>query len=372
MATARVADGAPRCRKRYELERALWKQGHRFPTGDHAQIGQPLSGFDCVVNIWGWLDAREDPQGRLYGVTAEELEREACWHGKPGVLWQALLDTEWIEHDGAGLRWHDYYALNGRVIADRLKKRARRAKAEPAPDGPRAGGTRGGTRGGTNRGDTTGDKKGDGTSPRSASGDTRGDARGDEQEGQEGGVTRARSGSGSGSDLKKLPLVSGSGVDPARDPRPTAVPGGSSSPPAPPEGAKPVLPRRRGREALLSAEPNLAEQPARDDGRARTLRTGRGYLGLIAARDPERYARLMETGLRNPAPGALLLEVDPSAFRVLEEDLERRWDGVTDHEAYVRSALADAWWGALGRLADAATAARARRRGGDAPSVAAG
>lgn len=331
MGTARVADGATRDRKRYDLERHLYKVGHRFPTGDRVRNGQPLSAWDCLCNLWNWLDSRDDPQGRMYGVTAEEVEREAWWDGKPGQLWQALVDTEWVEHDGLGYRWHDYWAMNGKTITDRLKKRRKRGDEPPnEPDTSPRGGTPKGTQRGTG-------------------------------EGTGGGTDRGRLslGSGSGRSEEDLPPDPTSSVDPARE----RSAGGSLEPPAQAEGARaaPGLPHGPALLAALTAEPNLAQVPARADGRSRTLQTGRHYLGQLAIRHRPTWERVTASGARNPLPGRLLRDVDPEAFGRVVEDLERNLPGKTDPEPYVRSALADAWLDVLGRIADRAQASRARR-----------
>lgn len=148
MGTARVKDSAPLCAKRYDLERRLAKGGHRWPSGLKVLPGQAMSGFELVVRLWGWLDGRSDPSGRLHDVTPEDIEAAAGWDGQEGLLWACLLASRWIDKEEEGYRWHDYHMMNGLTIKDRNKKRDKRGDAR-------------GDRMGDNQGDETGDAEGD-------------------------------------------------------------------------------------------------------------------------------------------------------------------------------------------------------------------
>lgn len=154
MGTARIVEDYWNCGKRWDLEGYVFDRGHRWPKQPD---GRPMSAAECGANVLHWLDERSDPSGRLDDVTPAMLERRARWTGKPGLLYEALVATKWIDRDAAGgTRWHDYWSLNGETIKARLKKARQRAE-----DGGQEGGThRGDKEGGHDPGTTRGDDQG--------------------------------------------------------------------------------------------------------------------------------------------------------------------------------------------------------------------
>lgn len=122
---ARIVEDFWTCGKRWELEGFLFDKGHRFPK---RPCGMPMSGAEHVALLFDWLDERDSTTGDLSGVEPSALELRARWSGKAGLLWAALVAVGWIDVDKRGTRWHDYYALNGKVIEERLKKRRLRGQ----------------------------------------------------------------------------------------------------------------------------------------------------------------------------------------------------------------------------------------------------
>lgn len=134
---ARIVEGLFTCRKRWALEAAVAKTGHRW------RAPAPMCAAECVARILCWLDDRCDPKGRIHDATADDVELAAGWVGKPGALVEALVSTGWIDRTPAGMEWHDYGSLNRITLSDRLKKQGKR-------------GTDGGTKEGTGRGTRNG------------------------------------------------------------------------------------------------------------------------------------------------------------------------------------------------------------------------
>ena len=169
MATARISESLWTCAKRWLLEAAVERSGHRWSA---ARLRAPMCAAECVARLLAQLDARCHPDGSMADMDAEHVEFIAGWTGKPGVLTEALIRTGWIDQTEAGMFWHDYGSFNGSTLRDRLKKRALRP--------------------GTGRGhraDLRGDKVGDKV------GDEVGEVGGDE-------VGASGSGSGSGSGVR--------------------------------------------------------------------------------------------------------------------------------------------------------------------------
>lgn len=131
---ARIVEGLFTCTKRWALEARLIADGHRWPRRPASERA-PMSGAECICRILCWLDNRDDPHGRMYGVASSEIELSAQWTGVAGALVTALLDTEWIVRDAGGLRWHDYASLNRITISDRVKKRDKRGDAAGDKEG---------------------------------------------------------------------------------------------------------------------------------------------------------------------------------------------------------------------------------------------
>lgn len=155
MGVARLVEDYWTCGKRWDLEGFLFDRGHRWPKRPD---GRPMSAAECGGLILHWLDERSIPNGRLDGVTPAELERRARWSGKPGLLWEALVETGWIDDVGGGaFAWHDYYSLNGETIKERNKKRAQRDGLNLSHENPGTG--RVDKRGGQGRGTSRGDKR---------------------------------------------------------------------------------------------------------------------------------------------------------------------------------------------------------------------
>jgi hypothetical protein len=111
------------CTKRWALEAALTKAGHRW-QGHRAR--QPMSGAECLCRILAWLDQRSDPTGDISDCQPEDVELAAGWTGKEGALYAALVATKWVDEEGLSRRWHDYGSFNGNTIRDRNKKRGLR------------------------------------------------------------------------------------------------------------------------------------------------------------------------------------------------------------------------------------------------------
>jgi hypothetical protein len=114
MATARIAEGLWTCTKRWALEVAIEKAGHKWP---HARARQPMSGAECLCRVLAWMDARGDSRGDLSDATPDDIEFAAGWVGAPGVLYAALTGTGWIDRQGEATVWHDYAAYNSLALA---------------------------------------------------------------------------------------------------------------------------------------------------------------------------------------------------------------------------------------------------------------
>lgn len=116
MATARILDAFWLSSKRRRLERFLAQAGHRWP--DDPARG-PMCGGECIARALAFLDGRGDPAGSLAGLDDGDLELEAGWNGKPGLLVQALVECGWIDVTPDGRWWHDFGAFNAKAIAAR-------------------------------------------------------------------------------------------------------------------------------------------------------------------------------------------------------------------------------------------------------------
>lgn len=176
--SARIVEGIFTCTKRWSLETVLEnvrKTAPKTRRNRALKLRLPMSGIEHVLRILCWIDTLDDPSGRLYDKTHHDVELAAQWDGPPGALVSALIATGWIDKDEHGMRWHDYFRMNGNAISDRVKKRRRRGDHPPGDKGDK-------------RGDDRGDKTGDKT------GDSKGDNRG-------------ASGSGSGEILTDLPAL---------------------------------------------------------------------------------------------------------------------------------------------------------------------
>lgn len=161
---ARIVEGLFTCRKRWALEAAVAKSGHRW------RAPAPMCAAECVARILCWLDDRGDPKGRIHDATDDDVELAAGWVGKPGALVEALVSTGWVDRTPAGMEWHDYGSLNRLTLTDRLKKLDRDRRMSPNSVGGRP----------RKRGDQTNHGKGDqrGDQTRDRTGDQRQDQRG--------------------------------------------------------------------------------------------------------------------------------------------------------------------------------------------------
>lgn len=203
--SARIVEGIFTCTKRWALENAL-ENVRTFNAKRARKMRLPMCGIEYVLRILTWVDSLDDPSGRLYGQTPHSIELAAQWDGPPGALVKALIETGWIDETPDGMRWHDYWRMNGIAIADRVKKRRKRGDTSPHPTGD-------------GRGDSKGDKTGDST------GDTSG---------------ASGSGSGSGGLLRESPPQRAD--DAAAGPMgpPPRVAAADSSQPAPISFAPPI------------------------------------------------------------------------------------------------------------------------------------
>lgn len=122
MANARIYGDFWTGTKRRKTELFLSKAGHRWPA-DPAR--GPMCAAECISRIWSFMDTREDASGGLTDVSDDDLEMEAGWSGKPGLLVEALTSCGWIDMsaDGKSRRWHDYGAFNAKAFAVRQNGR---------------------------------------------------------------------------------------------------------------------------------------------------------------------------------------------------------------------------------------------------------
>lgn len=115
MANARIYSDFWTGTKRRKTELFLSKAGHKWPL-DPAR--GPMSAAECIGKIWAFMDLREDPAGDLSDLSDDDLELEAGWVGRAGLLIKALASCGWIEpsQTGKGWRWHDYGAFNSKTF----------------------------------------------------------------------------------------------------------------------------------------------------------------------------------------------------------------------------------------------------------------
>jgi hypothetical protein len=79
--------------------------------------------------LWAFAARYFADDGRLTGISAQEIETEVQWWGKPGEMLEALLapDTRFLELDGDTYVIHDWLEHEGHLSA--FKKRAKTAAA---------------------------------------------------------------------------------------------------------------------------------------------------------------------------------------------------------------------------------------------------
>ena len=80
--------------------------------------------------LWWWaIDNRED--GDLAGLLPRDIAMACDWTGDHKKLVKALKSTGWITKDDRLKDWMDYA---GRLVTDRLRKRAERTARRTSPD----------------------------------------------------------------------------------------------------------------------------------------------------------------------------------------------------------------------------------------------
>lgn len=204
---ARIVEGLFTCRKRWALEAAIAKTGHRW------RAPAPMSAIECVGRILCWLDDRGDPRGRFHDATADDVELAAGWVGKPGVLVDALVATGWIDREPAGMAWHDYGSLNRITLTDRLKKLDRDRRSSPESVGGRPRKT------GDQRGDQTRDQSGDQRQDQRGASESESGDSSKESPGQEHARPRARGAQAPAATADPDPKPASPGTLPTLDPR---------------------------------------------------------------------------------------------------------------------------------------------------------
>lgn len=94
-------------------------------------------GWRFLVHLWNWaLDNREE--GKLGEIPVVVVARAARWTGDPDLFFRTLLEVGFIERNGTGFVLHNWMKRQGKLINDRLRKRA--SKDSPSTEGPRNGG----------------------------------------------------------------------------------------------------------------------------------------------------------------------------------------------------------------------------------------
>jgi len=84
--------------------------------------------------LWYWT-LEFAPDGCLAGYTAQDIADGAYWEGDCERFVEALLAAGFLEDRGGALVVHDWRDYAGRLLADRERKRARRANEEPPSEG---------------------------------------------------------------------------------------------------------------------------------------------------------------------------------------------------------------------------------------------
>ena len=75
-----------------------------------SKIGE--NGIICLIRLWCWC-ARFRPRGKLFDLTAEEIEDAAGWRGNSKALLACLLLCGFMDETQEGFQLHDWEEHNG-------------------------------------------------------------------------------------------------------------------------------------------------------------------------------------------------------------------------------------------------------------------
>lgn len=129
------------------------KQGRSLPwfrvdndSVDHPKVdaladrlNEPLA-LAYVIRLWAWT-MRYAARGKLARGARASVERACGWRGAPGALWDALVETGWIDIDPDGTaEVHDWDEHQGAAVA-KAEKDAGRKRNGKKPPAPRPGGS---------------------------------------------------------------------------------------------------------------------------------------------------------------------------------------------------------------------------------------
>ncbi len=352
MGVARTSEGLITGRKRSRLERWLVGQGHEWKRLPRT----PLSALDCLLLLLSFLDERDDPWGRLGGLTVAEIEEESVWQGEPGLFWRGLVHSGFIDVDQDGtFAFHDYFSFNGKAIMARLRGRRQDLPRKPASLQPFHGEP----------------------SPRNPPPQRvvrrdppENDAEGDAETPPRDRCNQQHSLSPSPSPSLGSRIENPSGYEQprrAREAPPDGIPSsnsqsgigtGATGPPR----LRLLRTKRDLVKLVLRVEPNATRPPSDGQGFSRQLWPGEHYLSRITSIDTPRAAHLRkEAGTPDPCPGKLLALADPGRVDAL---VDRAWKAratVDEWEPYLRTTLAREWQAFVGVLAEAAQRKRTCR-----------
>ena len=92
-----------------------------------------------LVLLWTWAIDNCDKDGRLLSCIVDDIAEAAYWKGDPKVLYDALVQTGWIDERDGEMYLHDWYEYNKpfydyieKKEKDKLRKRAGKSTGNTA------------------------------------------------------------------------------------------------------------------------------------------------------------------------------------------------------------------------------------------------
>lgn len=76
------------------------------------------------LRLWCYTARYFAEDGRLAGISAQEIEDECCWWGQKGDAVKVMVDCQFLEVDGENFVVHDWCEHEGHIIAFRERAKA--------------------------------------------------------------------------------------------------------------------------------------------------------------------------------------------------------------------------------------------------------